>query len=451
METSISSPSTRSTRLGFHYYPDTLHYRESDLEIWLPELKALNASWLVLQSSIDRAIPEPFLCGLLQANIEPVITFNLSLPNPPSAAEMRTLLEAYARWGARYIILFDRPNSRSSWSSAAWIQQDLIERFLDRYLPLATLTQQAGLAPVFPPLEPGGNYWDLAFLRSSLESLQKRHQNHLLDNLILSAYAWTHDHSLNWGAGGPERWPEARPYFTPNGVEDHRGFRIFDWYQAISQAVLQQACPVILLNSGVPCDPNKCAPDDVDQSFYTEEMLAIARLMSGEYVCNPEDPKNLLEPVPPSVLASNFWLLADDPMSGTYYQAWYQPEFKNLPVVDKVKEWVIRPQPAEHKAISFGSLPEKENQHPIHHYLLLPTYDGSVTDWHLNLIHPYVKKYLPTVGFSLDEASMAERVTVIGDEQTFSEDNLNHLRQTGSLVERIEGIGTSIATQLLER
>src|ERR1035437_2102583 len=119
MENSIASSSTRSTRLGFHYYPDTLHYRERDLEIWLPELKTLGPSGLVVHSSIDRVIPEPFLCGLLQANIEPVITFNLSLPNPPSAAEMRTLLEAYARWGAKYIILFDRPNSRSSWSSAA--------------------------------------------------------------------------------------------------------------------------------------------------------------------------------------------------------------------------------------------------------------------------------------------------------------------------------------------
>lgn len=121
METSTASLSTRSTRLGFHYYPDTLHYRESDLEIWLPELKALGASWLVLQSSIERAIPESFLCGLLQASIEPVITFNLSLPNPASVADLRTLLEAYARWGARYTVLFDRPNSRSSWSSAAWI------------------------------------------------------------------------------------------------------------------------------------------------------------------------------------------------------------------------------------------------------------------------------------------------------------------------------------------
>jgi hypothetical protein len=116
-----------------------------------------------------------------------------------------------------------------------------------------------------------------------------------------------------------------------------------------------------------------------------------------------------------------------------------------------MKEWVIRPQPAEHQAIPSGSTPENENQHPIHHYLLLPTYDGNVTDWHLNLIHPYVKKYLPTVGFSLDEASMAERVTVIGNEQIYTEEDLNHLRQTGSLVERIEGIGTSIATQLLER
>ncbi|MGD0002599.1 MAG: hypothetical protein ABSE06_00035 [Anaerolineaceae bacterium] len=451
METSTASLSTHSTRLGFHYYPDTLHYRESDLEIWLPELKALGASWLVLQSSIDRAIPENFLCSLLHACIEPVITFNLSLANPPSAGELRTLLEAYTRWGAKYTILFDRPNSRSSWSSPAWIQQDLIERFLDRYLPLATLTQQTGLVPVFPPLEPGGNYWDLAFLRSSLESLQKRHQNHLLDNLVLSAYAWTHGHSLNWGAGGPECWPEARPYFTPNGVEDHQGFRIFDWYQAVSQAILQQACPLILLNSGIPGDPNKCDPEDVDQSNYTEEMLAIAHLMSGEYVCNPEDPKSLLDPVPPSVLASNFWLLVDDPLSGYYDQAWYQPEDKNLPIVDKMKEWVIRPQPAEHQAIPLDNKPEDENQHPIHHYLLLPTFDGSVTDWHLNLIHPYVKKYLPTVGFSLGEASMAERVTVIGNEQIFTEEDLNHLRQTGSMVERIEGIGTSIATQLLER
>ena len=144
-------------RLGFHYFADTLHYREADLQTWLPVLQELGASWLVLRSDVSRAIPESFLRGLKQAGIEPLIHFPLSLERMPDQKEISTLLDVYADWGARYVIFYDRPNARASWPASSWAQQDLVERFVDRYLPLANLAMQAKLAPVFPPLEPGGS------------------------------------------------------------------------------------------------------------------------------------------------------------------------------------------------------------------------------------------------------------------------------------------------------
>jgi hypothetical protein len=88
---------------------------------------------------------------------------------------------------------------------------------------------------------------------------------------------------------------------------------------------------------------------------------------------------------------------------------------------------------------------------PIKHYLLLPAYEWGVSDWHLDVIKPFVRKHQPTIGFSLAEAALAEEVTVIGGEQSFSEESLSELRSKGCRVERISGDGTSIATQLSER
>jgi len=34
-------------RLGFHYFQDVNHFQVRDLNLWLPELQALNAGWLV--------------------------------------------------------------------------------------------------------------------------------------------------------------------------------------------------------------------------------------------------------------------------------------------------------------------------------------------------------------------------------------------------------------------
>jgi hypothetical protein len=82
------------------------------------------------------------------------------------------------------------------------------------------------------------------------------------------------------------------------------------------------------------------------------------------------------------------------------------------------------------------------------HYLLLPSFEWGVADWHLNITRPFIKRHRPTVGFSLEEALQAEQVTVIGGEEHFSEKQLTYLRNQGCLVRRVEGDGTKIASQL---
>ena len=151
-----------NNRIGFHYYPDTNHYRESDLHTWLPELKTLEASWLVLDAPPDRAIPEFFINGILENGIEPILHFQLPLEDLPPIDDLKLLFNNYARWGVNYVILYSEPNRRSAWSAAAWAQNDLVERFLDRFIPPAEEAAKSGLIPVFPPLKPGGEYWDTA-------------------------------------------------------------------------------------------------------------------------------------------------------------------------------------------------------------------------------------------------------------------------------------------------
>lgn len=455
VKTSASSLTPTSTsRMGLHYFTDTFHYREADLQTWLPELQDLGMSWLVLQSDPGRAIPEHFLRGLKKAGIEPLIWFKLSLEQLPDLKELGMLLDVYARWGSRYVIFYDRPNDRKAWPVAGWMQQDLVERFLDRYLPVANLALHAGLIPVFPPLQPGGSYWDTAFLRSALQAIQRRKQETLLQNLVLSAYAWTGEHGLDWGAGGPERWPQARPYLTPADSQDQCGFRIFDWYEAVARSVMHRDYPVVLLQAGMPGDPRQVRPMMHPTEDYAQTSLNIARLLAGEKVMDPTMAGNVLEPIPSYVIGCNFWLLSAERSSAEASQAWFAGKDQRNAPAERLHAWrrnhleqdLLRGE----QSTTEGVIPTMAD-HPIHHYLLLPGYEWGISDWYLEVIRPYVKKHRPTIGFSLDEAEKAAWVTVVGAVQNFPEDTLNRLKQAGCKIEQIDGDGTQIATELAER
>lgn len=631
-------------RIGFYYFPDSLHYRQEDLETWLPVLRDLGAAWVVLPAPTGRAIPEPFLAGLLSAGIQPVLHFNHAGGHAvrlgeetTSATEMGLLLKSYARWDVHYAVFYDRPNLRQSWTPQAWAQGSLVEHFLDAALPLMSAAAEAGITPVLPPLEPGGDYWDLAFLRSMLRSLVRRAPIRVLDALALSAQAFTRERPLSWGAGGPERWPGLLPYHTPAGSEDHLGFRIFDWYLSIAEQELERRPEIFLLRMGAQLAPDGDAAGvgQVNGLRHARGNLDIARLLCGDLEpglagASPVTPPNVevgrtgispvtppsvevgrtgispvtppavevgpavqgvpqpksapaqpapppaqIEPVPSEVLAGCFWLLASEPGPGSE-QAWHHPERQPLPVVGALRQYMEfrrkRPAPvplqdtrqpardasgpalaqnpaSDSPAGGNGKPAAREAQaadtaadrllrmlqdalavdpcslaspasgtpgsqvsspggvaaaaspetlpasaaagspetlpayaaamppetvaapaaaepssspnitpktapqaapaparRPIAHYVLLPLYAWGAANWDLALLEPLLQDSHPTIGFSLAEARLARRVTVIGGEGAISLEALSMLRESGCQVERILDDGTILAS-----
>lgn len=289
---------TSKARLGIHYFPDDQHYGLADQQRWLPVMRQLGVNWTVLQVPANVAIPQVFVEGLIENGIQPIVHLPLSLESPPVVEELVPIFKAYATWGVKHVVLFDRPNLRSSWPNIGWTQRGLVERFLEVFLPLAKAATDVGLTPVFPPLEPGGDYWDTAFLRAALEEMVKRQEQQLLDTLALGAYAWTGSKDLDWGAGGPERWPATLPYFTPDESQDQRGFRIFDWYNPISAAAAGRTLDILILGAG----------ESVDGSLPSTKFKAIA---------------DSLDTVPDNVLAANLWLLAAEDRHPAAGQAFY--------------------------------------------------------------------------------------------------------------------------------
>jgi len=500
-----------NNRIGLHYFPDTLHYRVRDLEVWLPHLSRMGIGWLTLLAPLERAIPEYFLNGLFSSGLQPVLHFQIPTQASASSEGFRLLFSNYARWGVQYVTLYDQPNSRSNWSPAAWAQMDLVERFLDLYVPLAESALDEGLIPIFPPLEPGGDYWDLSFLQSALRGLQRRGQNRLLDKLALGAYAWTGNRSLEWGAGGPERWSQAVPYSIPADSEDQRGFRIFDWYLAVSQRELGKRLPVFLLRAGsIPNDQHDPTSGEPDYLAHAEQNLTIARLLANETVegCSP---------VPQEIKVGNFWLLAAHEKSVLAGQGWFRTEEEKLPVVisfyrfsacqseaksvpeaateidtficddlDIDQTSMPEPVPAcdpvasidtggeavSSEISSLGATGDdasgsdaagldplqpdqpalqvvaqlEPHSHTISHYILLPVYAWGAADWDLEVIQPLLQESHPTVGFSLTEARLAARVTVVGGNGAISAEALDMLRASGCKVERVMDDGTLVAS-----
>jgi hypothetical protein len=304
--------STSNNRLGAHYVPDFEHYREVDLSNWLSHYQGYKLQWLILQAPLHYAIPESFIKQIISSGIEPVLHFKPNISQRNNIEEYDILFSAYAKWGVRYVILFDRPNCRHSWLSSDWTQANLVERFLDYYLPYAELLIERQLVPVFSPLEPGGDYWDTAFLRAALDGLKRRATNALLNQLAISAYAPAPplEKPFYWGQGGPERWPDTRPYFTPDDQQDHQGFFIYEWYLAIASAVLGKTLPILLLEVAKQetlSNPMQAIPQE-----QKNRISSLIQLCRESFSRNGEssDSNMMLTSFPPQLLACNFWDLS---------------------------------------------------------------------------------------------------------------------------------------------
>jgi hypothetical protein len=418
-------------RLGIHYFPDEDHYSSADLQQWLPVLKSIGVNWITLQAPEDRAIPQPFIDALVDSGIQPVVAFNLALSEAHPVEDFNPIFKAYANWGVRYAVLFDRPNLRSQWPATGWTQKGLVDRFLDQFVPLAHAAFEAGLKPVFPALEPGGDYWDTAFLRGALETLTTRGETMLLENMVIGAYAWTEDRSMTYGAGGPEAWPATMPYHTPDNSEDQRGFRIFDWYNAISRAVLGKELPVIVVAAGVQRESGK--PLD---AFAGVRATKMAETLMRE----PDPDKN--NAVPENVLACNFWLLSALPDSPEVHSAWFKHNGNPTKAGDAWMLWrnggeIKKSAPitdTNDAPVARKSYVVSDGSHAIRHYLLLP----AGAEWPMDAVRAFMEANQATIGTSEQEAAQAGRVTLTGGLAAFSDDLLRNLIQSGCTVDHLQ-------------
>jgi hypothetical protein len=251
--------------------------------------------------------------------------------------------------------------------------------------------------------------------------LNRRGRYDLLEQLVIGAYSIPGNRPIQWGAGGPERWPNTRPYFTPPGVEDQCGFRIFDWYTAISNAATSNKLPIFLFGMGY---------SSKFKNFISQN-LTIARLLKGEFIEG-------YDPIPDEIVGGAFSPLADPKTE--IGSGWFQVDGTLNPQAEALKQ----------RFESKSKVPQNPStiSTDIRHYLLLPSYEWGVSDYHLDIIRPFIKKHQPTIGFSLEEAQHAQRVTVLGGEEAYSEESLNQLRAAGAIVKRIDENGMNIATRL---
>ncbi|MFQ5923276.1 MAG: hypothetical protein ACE5M4_10570 [Anaerolineales bacterium] len=392
------------SRLGFHYFPDDSHYTERDLEEWLPTLLRLSANWLVLHATPGRPIPEPFIRGLIEAGIRPVVWIKARV-DEVALDQLSPALTTYGEWGVREIVVFDRPNIRSSWSSNEWARPGLVERFVDRMLPILQLERASGMHPVFPPLEPGGDYWDTAFLETALRSMLRRGHRSLIDDLHLAIYARTFGKPLEWGYGGPAEWAASRPYNTPDGSQDQIGFRTFDWYAATTESVVGKTLPMIVVAGGPPS-----TLEDGDS-----EIASVLRaVQSGQ--------------LPQSVLGFNFYLLSANPNSPDVDSAWFDSPAQPRSVVGSAK-----------RLLDVGGFSDssRANGKTLNHFVLLPDSPMSEDTW--AAVKTLVRDGV--IGFSPEEALQADRVTILGDEASVPPSVERRLVEGGCQVTRVKGPG----------
>lgn len=411
--------------IGFSYFTSPNYMIGKHLNEWLPFIKQLGASAILFQGDFDRAIPEDAIIAARENGLEPILQFNVELPLARKFNETAVLLDVYAKWGIKTIIFGDKPNTKAAWQQAGWHYEHLINHFVDRFIPVTNHAVKLGINPVFPPLRPGGDYWDTAFIELALAGLRRRRMDTLLDKLILSAFGFTFDKPMTWGQGGPEQWPASKPYLTPEGQEDQLGFHNFEWIQAYGERATGIRFPVILLDAG----HTGTVYSQPDAQIIVNNVVNILTVSRENF-----SRKERIDGLP----------LMDESVRLCTFS------------LDTLMKVIGEDQlSAQMKAIFSGEMTSTDAKtnlgsqgKMIDHYLLLPAHASGVSDIVLSKVRPIIKKYHPTVGFSLQEAKLARKVSVFPDSILFSDVEINALRTAGCEIEVLPESGIEIATIL---
>jgi len=415
------------TTIGFSYFSSPKYFLNSHLKEWMPAISDIGACAIIFQSGFVRAIPEDAFLIAEEFGLNPIVQFTSELPKAKEFNKAAILFDTYKNRGVEAVILGDRPNIKGAWPSAGWHYENLVEHFLERFIPLANYAVRIGMRPVFPPLQPGGDFWDTSFVELAINSLKNQKLDAILKNLILSSFGYTFGKPLTWGRGGPERWTGSKPYQTPEGQEDQLGFHNFEWMQKIAERILGNEVPVMILDAGL----NGTSQDKENSKETKKAINALLGSLTKHQVTENQTEVGIK--LPDSVLGCNFSLDKLKKLSGNNF---YLTQFFEIFSRSKLSKETPGKIDLEQKFLS--------------HYLLLPSHAGSVSDVVLSKVRPIIKKFRPTVGFSLVEAAYAKQVSIFPDPILFTEEKINQLRSAGCIVEILPESGIEIATRLQE-
>ena len=300
------------TGVGFHWFPDHYHYEKRYFDTFVPELKAMGASWLLVLSDGVNTIPDWFLRGLIEQDIEPIIRVYTRFVTFIDQAALRRACKHYASLGVHYVHVFNEPNLKLEW--AEWNPERLPARFMDYLIPcLETMYSVEGIIPVFTPLAPGGDYWDTSFLKEALAILNQKGKKYLYDKMAIGIHNYGFNKPLTFGKGGSKRWTCARPYQRPPGCEDQTGFYLFEWYDEIVSQLTGRRLPFIGCENGMRLgdadDPRSPA---INEALHAERHAAMCQMtMKGE--------------LPYYFFNNAFWLLAAEDDNFFVRHSWYRP------------------------------------------------------------------------------------------------------------------------------
>lgn len=411
--------------IGFSYFSTPEYLIRKRVETWFPLIQQLGGTQVILKADFSRAIPEDVFLSAKENGLEPIVHFTSELPLARKFNDLSIILDSYARWGVQYIILGDKPNTKTAWQGTGWQYDNLVDHFLDRFIPIANYIEQIGMTPILPPLQPGGDYWDTAFMEKVFNGLKRRKMTGLLEILCLASYGYSFDRLLSWGAGGPEQWPSSKPYLTPEGQEDQIGFQNFEWVQAIALRAIGRKVPVIMLDAGNSGAVTIQNADAIIESI--QLILEACRGENNETTISMDEYPRLNE----NLISCSFSLdtlleVFNGELSIETLATIFKPGSKRLERSSK----------------------SVEDQKQISHYLLLPWHDSGVSDVVLNKVRPVIKQLRPTIGFSIEEATRARKVTIFPDPLLFTDNVIDSLRSAGCRVDVLPQSGIEIATHL---
>ncbi len=168
---------------GMHWFP-TYQQEINTINRYVIELQRMHIRWLVLlNDGTDIGRNDYLVQRLANVGIMPVM--RLYVHGVVSYdGNLAAAVHHYRSLGVHYFQLYNEPNLNAE--AAGRVPNP--DWYVTHWAEAAEIVVANGGLPGFGALSPGGEYEDLAYLRSALQSLKRRKQGHLLNQGWISIH-----------------------------------------------------------------------------------------------------------------------------------------------------------------------------------------------------------------------------------------------------------------------